>query len=96
MSADRLARLAQASHGESVKASGRIIPPETRDETALLTRPEVADRLRLSLPSVDKLVNGGDLVAVRFGRRVFFSKPAVEALIQARLAEATERHKATA
>lgn len=72
------------------------ISSEPSAETALLTRTEVATRLRLSLPSVDKLASNGELGAVRFGRRVFFSRAAIEALIQARLAEAAERRKTTA
>ena len=42
----------------------------TTTKDALLTRDEVADRLRVSLRTVDTLRERGELKAVRVGRRV--------------------------
>lgn len=54
----------------------------------LLTLAEVAERLRVSQPTVHRMKASGKLPAVRFGRSVRFRPDDVDALIAASLAAA--------
>ena len=50
----------------------------------LLTIPEVADLLRLSVRQVRRMVATGDLPVLRFGRSVRVSREAVEVMMRSR------------
>lgn len=51
-------------------------------EVALLTAPEVADRLRVTIRTLQRLEVDGELVAVRIGRSVRYRPEDVEAFIE--------------
>ena len=51
--------------------------------TALLTRPEVAKRLRVSERTLDRLVAAGDMAVVKVGRGLRFRPEHVEAYLTA-------------
>jgi excisionase family DNA binding protein len=50
-------------------------------EASLLTKQEVADRLKVSVRTVERMEAAGDLVAIRLGRSVRFRAEDVAALI---------------
>ena len=64
--------------------------------TALLTRPEVAQQLATCLRSVDELIASGDLPVVRIGRSVRIRPSALEFLIEARETRANPRRRTSA
>jgi excisionase family DNA binding protein len=47
-----------------------------------LTRPEVAEFLRVSKPSLIRMENDGRLKAVRFGRSVRYEREAIKRLLE--------------
>lgn len=51
-------------------------------EDALFTRQESADRARLSLSTLDRLIKGGDLKVVRIRHSIRIRKSALDALLQ--------------
>lgn len=68
-------------HVTSIDASG--VGP-----ASFLTVAEVADRMRVSKMTVYRLVHGGELPAVRFGRSFRVQESAVDELIRAARYEA--------
>lgn len=57
-------------------------PPPAPALAPLLTVPEVADLLRLSVRQVRRMVASGELPVLRFGRSVRVSREQVEALLR--------------
>ena len=53
-------------------------------DTTFLDRQETAHELRVSVPTVDRLIKSGELRAARIGRRVVVSPQAINAFRQAR------------
>jgi excisionase family DNA binding protein len=49
----------------------------------LLTRNEVCERLRCSMPTLDRMIKRGDLPVVRVGRRVLLRESTVNEWIRA-------------
>jgi excisionase family DNA binding protein len=79
-------------------------PHSTRRETAealatkiaskqLLTRPEAAEALSLSVRMIDELVKTGDLPHVKIGRSVRFRPSALEYFIEARETRVSRKRK---
>ena len=79
-------------------------PHSTRRETAgdlatkiatkqLLTRPEAAEALSLSVRMIDELVKSGDLPVVRIGRSCRFRPSALEYFIEARESRGSRKRK---
>ena len=48
----------------------------------LLTRREVCERLRCSIPTLDRMITRGDLPVVRIGRRVLLRESTVNEWIR--------------
>lgn len=87
--------MSRATWGCTVSCVESLKESKTRRETAevlatktatkqLLTRPEAAESLSLSVRMVDELVKSGDLPAVRIGRAIRFRPSALEYFIEAR------------
>lgn len=76
-----VAESAGSPHVTSIDASGVVPAP-------FLTIAEVADRMRVSKMTVYRLVHGGELPAVRFGRSFRVQQSAVDELIRAARYEA--------
>ncbi len=60
------------------------LPPAAPMLAPLLTIPEVADLLRLSVRQVRRMVASGDLPVLRFGRSVRVSREVIEAMMRSR------------
>jgi excisionase family DNA binding protein len=56
--------------------------PESAQET-LLTRKETAVALHVSLPTIDRMLRDGELVACRIRGRVMFRQSAVDGILKA-------------
>jgi excisionase family DNA binding protein len=50
--------------------------------TPLVTKVEASKALRVSLPTIDKLVRNGVLVSVRIGRKVMFRESDMETAVE--------------
>jgi excisionase family DNA binding protein len=70
-----VAESAGSPHVTSIDGSGVVPAP-------FLTVAEVADRMRVSKMTVYRLVHGGELPAVRFGRSFRVQQTAVDELIR--------------
>lgn len=59
----------------------------------LLTRAEVAERLRCSITTVSRLLSAGELYAVRMQRRVLIPEEALDAWIRGEAVESSDPMK---
>ena len=59
-------------------------------EERLLNKNEVCERLRCSLPTLDRMIRRGDLPVVRVGRRVLLRESTVNEWIRAHERGATQ------
>ncbi len=57
---------------EAVRSELAIMP--AKKENHFLTRADMAEKLRVSLPTIDKMIGAGKLKAYRIGGRILFKE----------------------
>jgi excisionase family DNA binding protein len=71
------AGITAASLADALRASQTTAQPDR-----LLTRHEAVEALRISMPTLDRLMSKGSIQRVKVGRRVFLRESSIRAIVE--------------